>query len=322
MHKKIISGLIIITLILTSLTGCSSEEEVQPLGEQKDVSIVSPSGESDTVGDTQESEQQQGSTLTDTQGEAVVHDPLPSADTSKEQQSTQDTTEGDPKDDTPAADTGKQPDSSDAIIQNWNNTFLVSLPVFTQGTLVGTEAQDTFDYITIGDITDASIVEKYVAQLKASGFDIAVDYSDRNLEINFTASNADAWTATVSYSRATGQVRIGCGFFDEESGSEGGYVWKDTLLSYLPEPEAGVITTSFSENEEGQFDYVVIEDITIDDIKLYVQKLEKAGYIYDVDTGEDTDLLWYIAYNEDSMICELEYALGVCTLGSGYTEIN
>lgn len=313
--RRRISLLFIICALMMILSACSSDEEPEVTTTDETQQVVSDSSSdseanssvSETDSEKSQSDITQAQDKTDINNESSSTEPVTASDdTISEQEDSATTTE-------------QKKDSSSRITQIWNNGFLIWLPEFEGGDFVSSEAADTFDYITIGNIKDKSIVEDYIKKIREAGFNISEDLSERNNQLNYSSFNMDDWNATIKYDETSGEVIIGCGFIDEEEDADKD-VWKDTLLVYLPEPDFGTISMNYSESEEGQFDYVVMEDVTIEDMRDYASKLEDAGYIYDVDTGEDADMLWYIAYNEDSMICELEYAEGICSLGSGFRE--
>ena len=198
---------------------------------------------------------------------------------------------------------------------DWQETFLVWLPMFTGGSYHGYSAEETFDRASFAGVT-ADEVNGYIAELEAAGFVRNASTDTHASHIAYSASNEDNWFAEVEYGE--GFLRIGSGYYPDDSGSEERLenIWTVTALAELPRFEAGKFASD-GESSDGSSYHAVFEEVTEEDVRAYAALLAEAGYTVDADEGDADGFIWYSAENEEGGFCDLTYYDGILKIEGG-----
>ncbi len=198
---------------------------------------------------------------------------------------------------------------------DWQETFLVWLPMFTGGSYHGYAAEETFDRATFAGVT-ADEVNGYIAELEAAGFVQNASTDTHASHIAYSASNADNWFAEVDYGE--GFLRIGSGYYPDDTGSEERLekIWTVTALADLPRFEAGKFASD-GESSDGSSYNAVFEEVTEEDVRAYTVLLAEAGYTVDPDEGDADGFIWYSAENDEGGFCDLTYYGGILKIEGG-----
>ncbi len=199
----------------------------------------------------------------------------------------------------------------------WTSSFLLFLPRFDAGVEGNHISEETFDHIIIGGIDSKRVIEDYVEEIKAAGFNVDADYVDHNGNIDFHAYNKDGWYATVDYDIGTGKADIACGFFSEKEEKEPGTYFSEEILAVVPMPEAGTLSSGRADKESP---YALYEECTLEDAKVYAKALVKAGFDKEVEEGEADGVYWYNAEGPDGIVCDMQYADGMIVIICGKAE--
>ena len=243
--------------------------------------------------------------------EVSVEDPgKPGTDGKSEEEGRQDKPEssGTPEKD-PAADEMRARRNTD-----WNDTFLSRIPEFTYGMYSGYTAEETFDRAAFAG-TKMSEVREYIAALTEAGFVNNVEAAEHESSIIFTASDANNWIVELEYSE--GLLSVGSGYRSEDrsSGEYVSNVWLTTLLSNLPVFEAGNFGSDAA-GSDGSHN-IVYENVTDEDIRLYIEAVKEAGFTLDPDEGDSDGFIWYMAENEHETLCSITFYDGVVRISAG-----
>jgi len=232
-----------------------------------------------------------------------------------------------PGDDTDSEDSGEADDNSFTEENSstisaeddspWSNSFLLFLPRFTAGEEENRVSEETFDHIIIGGVDSKRTIEDYVEEVKAAGFNVDADYVDHNGEIDFHAYNKDGWYVIVDYDIGTSKVDIACGFFDEKEEKTPASYFDEEILSVVPMPEAGTLSSGRADKESP---YALYEECTLEDAKEYAKALVKAGFDKEVEEGEADGVYWYNAEGPDGIVCDMQYADGMIVIICDKTE--
>ena len=198
---------------------------------------------------------------------------------------------------------------------DWQETFLVWLPMFTGGSYHGYSAEETFDRASFAGVT-ADEVNGYIAELEAAGFVQNASTDTHASHIAYSASNADNWFAEVDYGE--GFLRIGSGYYPDDSGSEERLekIWTVTALAELPRFEAGKFASD-GESSDGSSYHAVFEEVTEEDVRAYTVLLAEAGYTVDADEGDADGFIWYSAENDEGGFCDITYYGGIIKIEGG-----
>lgn len=202
-----------------------------------------------------------------------------------------------------------------------NLTYLIWLPSFSKGVFETKSSDDTFDYASFSGVS-VKDVNEYIEVLKDNGFINASTDDNDGKVIHYTATNADEWTAVVSFDGST--VTIGSGFIDPEAPTSEEetrrMIFGSTILQYLPEFSAGSYAGFNTDPDNELFSYAYFDNVSVEDVIAYISLLREMGYIYGTDEGYSDEIIWYLAMNEDRLSCYVAYDNNLVKIGCGYEE--
>ncbi len=197
---------------------------------------------------------------------------------------------------------------------DWEDTYLARIPEFTDGMYNGYTPEDTFDRAVFAGVKTED-VRKYITVLSDAGFIHNVETTDHAGEITYSASNENNWIVELEFS--AGFVSIGSGYRVEDKSSPEyiAKIWMTTMLSNLPEFDAGVFGSE-APGSDGSHN-IVFENVTAEDIRNYVAAVKEAGFTEEPDEGDSDGFIWYMAENADGIFCSITFYDGVVRIGCG-----
>lgn len=189
-----------------------------------------------------------------------------------------------------------------------NMTFLIWLPAFEYGAFTGQESKGTFDYAVFSEVTKEEVLA-YVSQLKNAGYNLKVSESSTSDTWTYTACNEKDWKAVLTYKNNT--LTLGSGFEEakeDDQNEELRRLYSTTMLQYVPEFKSGTFTGSSSSGSSGaDGNYIMYSEVTKDSVLSYIEQVKSAGYIYAPEENYEGSSIWYIALNEESFECSVEF---------------
>lgn len=207
--------------------------------------------------------------------------------------------------DDPTTPAPKEPEPEDILrTESWNGSFLIWIPEFTEGTYVGTQAEETED-IALFTTVDETAVREYIALLGEKDFVHQVETADDGNGIIYEACNTDNWWVSVSYHE--GELSIGSGYRVEqtEPADRLAKLWETTLFRLLPKFEEGTMAGMSSDSDSEPF--VLFEGVTDEYVRAYTEALIEAGFTEDADEGDSDGFIWYSAEDGEGNLCDLTY---------------
>ena len=187
-----------------------------------------------------------------------------------------------------------------------NLTFLIWLPAFEYGAFIGQESKGTFDYAIFSDVTKDEVMS-YISELKNAGYTISPEESFSSDSGSYSAYNDKDWKAVLNYKDNT--LTLGSGFDESREDDQNDDIrmlYTTTMLQYVPEFKGGSYLGS-SGTSSTESSYIMYNDITREDVLSYIEKVKTAGYIYAPEEDYSDTSIWYIALNEESFECRVQY---------------
>ena len=189
-----------------------------------------------------------------------------------------------------------------------NMTFLIWLPAFEYGAFTGQESKGTFDYAVFSDVTKEEVLA-YVSQLKNAGYTLKTSESSTSDTWTYSACNEKDWKAVLTYKNNT--LTLGSGFEEvkeDDQNEEIRRLYSTTMLQYVPEFKGGTFTGSSGTGSSGSTgDYIMYGGVTKDSVLSYIEQVKSQGYIYAPEENYEGSSIWYIALNEESFECSVEF---------------
>lgn len=185
-----------------------------------------------------------------------------------------------------------------------NMTFLIWLPAFEYGVFTGQESKGTFDYAIFSDVSKEEVLA-YVSALKDGGYNLKTSESASSDTWTFETYNEKGWKAIMTYKGTT--LTLGSGFEEEkeDQSEEIRRLYTTTMLQYIPEFKDGTFTGSETSGSTG--DYIMYSNVSKDAVLSYIEQVKSAGYIYAPEENYSDTSTWYIALNEESFECSVEF---------------
>ena len=197
----------------------------------------------------------------------------------------------------------------------WERSFLVWLPMFDRGTFSGQDSAGTFDYAVFTEVTYEDVTD-YISKLKSSGFSNVSTEQVSGDTVNYEATNDNSWQVKLKFS--DNNLVLGSGFEDSEiKEDKAEKMFTSTMLQYLPRFDKGTYSSSESLSDSTMYAKIIYTDVTRDEASEYIELVKNAGYIYGTDEGNDGESLWYIALNEESFECHIEFSGHELMIGCG-----
>ena len=199
----------------------------------------------------------------------------------------------------------------------WEKSYLIWLPSFSSGVFSGQDSKGTFDYATFSEVTEEE-AKNYIEALKAAGFTdvLSEDHTD---SLIFEAVNSKSWQVKLKYTDNT--LILGSGFEDREvKEDKAESMYSTTMLQYLPKFTKGTYLSSDTQNDSSMYSRIIYTGVTKEDALEYINEVKAKGYIYGVDEGDLSDSIWYIALNEESFECRVEFSGNEILIGCGYMD--
>ena len=191
-------------------------------------------------------------------------------------------------------------------------TFLIWLPAFENGAFTGQDSQGTFDYAVFSEVKKEEVTA-YISELKKAGYTVNADEKTSSDTITYSAYNDKDWKVELSYKDNT--LRLGSGFEEtkeDNSAEEIRRLYSTTMLQYVPEFKGG--SYMGSSGTEGN-PYITYSGVSKDAVLSYIEQVKNAGYIYAPEENYSDTSTWYIALNEDSFECHVEYDGNILKIG-------
>ena len=191
-------------------------------------------------------------------------------------------------------------------------TFLIWLPAFENGAFTGQDSQGTFDYAVFSEVKKEEVTA-YISELKKAGYTVNADEKTSSDTITYSAYNDKDWKVVLSYKDNT--LRLGSGFEEtkeDNSAEEIRRLYSTTMLQYVPEFKGGSYMGS-SGTEVNP--YITYSGVSKDAVLSYIEQVKNAGYIYAPEENYSDTSTWYIALNEDSFECHVEYDGNILKIG-------
>lgn len=186
-----------------------------------------------------------------------------------------------------------------------NMTFLIWLPAFDYGSFTGQESKGTFDYAVFSDVSKEEVLA-YVSALKNAGYNVKVSESTVADTWTYEAYNDKDWKAILTYKGTT--LTLGSGFEEakeDDQNEEIRRLYTTTMLQYIPEFKGGTFTGSEASGTTGN--YIMYSGVSKDAVLSYIEQVKSAGYIYAPEENYSDTSTWYIALNEESFECSVEF---------------
>lgn len=309
-------------------TGSSDKDKPVPTkspvktGDTSGSEISSDRNETDKTGADNETQQLQENTGSSMILDTTVTDI--STDDKKEEKSESSTDSEDTEKDTQTA-SGESTESEimhpieDGRTEARENTFLEMIPAVTFGSFSHTEKTETFDYETYSDVTRENY-EDYIKLAVAAGYSEVTEKEEDQTRY-FDGESSNGWCISIVYIEADKWICIGCGYQKQEKESPEALkerLFTSTILSKLPVPTEGSVENSNTDDIAGS--YVVLEGVTEDYAREYVELLKTAGFEEDVDSGDVDGFIWYMAATEDGISCNFQYWEGIMKIVCEYSE--
>lgn len=209
--------------------------------------------------------------------------------------------------------------SSDNRADYWDDSFLVWVPAFSDGTFSGQDAKGTYDFAIFSNVT-ASQAEGYVNKCKSAGFNNVLSSTNGDGSLFFKAKNSSDWCVSIEFKN--GSLTIGSGFDDSvtDTNEVVRSLYNETMLQYIPAFSAGNYESNEKTDDESEFSYIYFSGVKENDVRNYINELKNAGYIYSPDEGDSDGIIWYMALNEEVFSCYVAYDNGIIKIGCGYGE--
>ena len=193
-----------------------------------------------------------------------------------------------------------------------NMTFLIWLPAFESGAFTGQDSQGTFDYAVFSDVTKEEAAS-YISELKKAGYTVNADEKTSSDTLTYSAFNDKDCKVVLTYKDNT--LRLGSGFEetkDDNTDEEIRRLYSTTMLQYVPEFKGGNFMGSSGTDSNS---YITYNGVTKNDVLSYIEQVKNAGYIYAPEENYSDTSTWYIALNEDSFECHVEYDGSILKIG-------
>ncbi len=230
---------------------------------------------------------------------------------------TEDIPSSSPDDETIPTDPGQERDKFDRN-EYREKSYLIWLPPFSSGVFSGQNSEGTFDYATFTQVTSEE-AKNYIEELKTAGFTDIISESYSSDTMVFEALNNKSWQVKLKLSDNT--LILGSGFEDRESEEDKAEtMYSTTMLQYLPRFTKGTYLSSDTQNDNTMYSQIIYTGVTKDDAIEYINEVKAKGYIYGVDEGDFSDSIWYMALNEESFECRVEFNGNEILIGCGYLD--